>query len=192
VGFAHQNLEAVMYRLFFILIALLATPLVAEDKNVGDKKTFEVKGKFSVGVPEDGYEWKKIQDIKAATIIGAAYTCEKKDSKKIAVLTILNQKSKTDKERRAYIEGNLNGFRKRQEKSNGTIVSGDKPAIEEKIPDQVSYSLKAQNSDGSVLYAQATIIFGRNTFTILTMNPNSDEAKEFNEEITKTFKELDK
>ena len=181
-----------MNRLFFVLIVLLATPLLAEDKKDGEKKTSEEKGKFSVEVPEKGFEWKKTQDINSPIAKGAVYSCEEKNSIKTTSLTIFYHTAKTDKERRTYIEGNFDGFRKSQEQNKGKILAGDKPNLPTKIPDQVSFSVKAQNANGFVFYAQATVIFGKNIFSILTMAEKADEAKALNEKIVKSFKELDK
>ncbi|MCC6125443.1 MAG: hypothetical protein IT426_10800 [Pirellulales bacterium] len=192
-----RNNEAAMHKLLFVLIVLLATPLLAEDKNVKENNTFEEKGKFSVDVPEKGFEWKKLQDLKFtntpdAKIIGAGYICEKKDSTKTAVLTAHYRKIKTDKERKEYIEGYLDGVRKKQENLSGKILDGDKPKIEGKISNQVSYLLKAQNADGSIIYVQTTLVFGKNTFSISTIGSTANEAKKTSDKIVESFKELEK
>ena len=180
-----------MNRLFFVLIVLLATPLLAEDKNVGNSKTFEEKGKFSVGVPEDGYEWKKAQDLDSPILKGAMYKCKKKDSKRFSLLVIAFDTVKTAKARSDWLKGIYQTFQKNLEQNKVKIV-GDIPDFNSIKQNQATFPLKAQLSDGRIFRLQTSIIFGRNTFIIGTASDKAEEdVKEFNEKIVKTFKELD-
>jgi hypothetical protein len=180
-----------MRKLFWVLIALFVTHLYGADKKDADKKTFEEAGKFSVGLPENGFQWKKFQDINSGDLTGAAYTCTKSKSNKTASLTILYQKAKTDKDKRSYVAGEYDSFKNGLEKNNSKIIEDTKPKLEDNIPDKVSYFLKIHNSDGSEFYFYTTKIFGKNTISIVVKASKATEAKEFMDKIVKSFKELD-
>jgi hypothetical protein len=191
VGFAHQNVEADMHKLLFVLIAILAMPLMAEDKNIGEKNIFEEKGKFSVEAPESGYEWKKWQDINSPLVKGTAYKCKKKDSKKFAMLVVCYDSAKTEKEKRGYIKGFFLAIQ-----NNPTVLKiktlEEMPEPQSKIGEQISFPLNIQSPDAKELKAQATTDFRKNTYFLMTIAENADDAKEFNDKILKSLKEFDK
>ena len=180
-----------MNRLFVVLIALLVTPLLAEDKKDGDNKTFIEKGKFSVDVPEQGFEWKKFQDIKSDNITGASYLCTKENSKKYAILVVLDYLAKTDQEKRIFLTKQFDEYTKNRIREKEKIIEGDKLKLKTKIQERISYPLKVQSSDGSEFYYYRTTVFGKNTFTISIKAPTADEAKAFQDKILKSFKELE-
>jgi hypothetical protein len=78
-------MEAIMRNLFVaLLVVLFATPLLAEDKKVTNKKaeeknTFEAPGLFSVKSPENGFSWEKMIDTAEKGGVAAThiYKCSK-------------------------------------------------------------------------------------------------------------------
>jgi hypothetical protein len=203
--------ETIMRIVLWLLIFVFASPLFADDKKTDagkavtkkigknssdnkkteDNNTFEEKGKFSVGVPEKGFEWKKLQDINFNKTTGAVYICKSKNTTNSVIFTLLEQGPKTDQDKRNYIAGQFDGFKKDFEKtSGGKIIEGEMPKLESNIPKQVSYPLKLQNADKSEFYQYTTIIFGKNTFSVTANSLKKSEAKALNEKVIKSIKEL--
>jgi hypothetical protein len=149
-----------------------------------------VPGKFSVGLPESGYQWQKLQDLNAAGITGAVYTCSKAGVRKGVVLSILYHEFLDDTNRREYVVGQYEGFRKSQERINGKIIEGETPSFTSKVPDRVSYQVKVQLADGSTLYCYTVIVFGKSTISFNGAAVDANEAKALCEKTADSFKEL--
>jgi hypothetical protein len=201
-----------MRKTSWLLLIIFAAPLLAQDKKdeagkaevqkvekkksddkrtdgkeTKDKKTFEEPGKFSIGLPESGFQWKKVQDLKSGNTTGVSYSCSNGERQKIISLVVFNHKAKTDKEKRVFILEEYDEYGR-----NYKIIEGNKPKLEFKIEDQISYRLRLQDSNGSEFYCYRTTIFGKNLFTISIRAPTADEAKDFQNKLIKSFKELDK
>ena len=164
----------------------------SDQKDSEGIKTFEEKGIFSVDVPEKVFGWKNLKDQKTGKVIDGVYLCVSKKSPNTAILSYFKQNIKTDNDKRNFIAEHFNRFKHDFEKGDDKIIEGERPKLESKIPDHVSYSLKLQTAEKSEFFQYTTIYFGRNTFSINTQSRKLDEARALNEKIVKSLKELDK
>jgi len=157
----------------------------------GVNGVFEEAGKFSVGVPEEGFQWKKVQDIDSGNQRGAAYSCTKKNSQKVMSLSYVDLSAKTDGDKRNFVAGKYNGSRKGLEQINAKILEEAQPDLGSDVPNRVSYHLKVRSANGAVFCVYSTTIFGKRAISITARAPDSSEAKAFCDKVVESLKELD-
>jgi hypothetical protein len=152
---------------------------------------FDRAGQFCVAPPEPGFEWKKLQDIASGDQRGSVHVCTRLGGPRVAILVVIDLEAKADADRRNFIAGQYDGFRKSLEQSNGKILEGERPALESNIPARVSYAVKAQTPDGTVSCCHATIMFEGNTVNVTARASDAIEARELCERVVASLKKSD-
>ncbi|MGA2796823.1 MAG: hypothetical protein ABSE63_04525 [Thermoguttaceae bacterium] len=185
-----------MRNIFLISIVFFAAPLFAADNKPADNKpadnkTFTEPGKFSIGLPEEGFQWKKLQDIKIGNVTGAMYICASPTGKSMAILTSIQEKFESDKGRKEFCESAYKSLIQSLQSGKGQVIEDTKPKLESKVPDQVNYAFKVHNPDNSEVYCFFTAIFGKNSTQIFIKAPSESEAKDLHNKLVKSFKELE-
>ena len=99
-------------------------------------------------MPEEGFQWKKVQDIDSGNQRGAAYACTKANSQKVVSLTCMDRSAKTDGDRRDFVAGMYNGSRKGLEQIKAKILEEAKPDLGSDVPNRVSYHFKVKSVRG--------------------------------------------
>jgi hypothetical protein len=174
------------------LISLIVLAIVSPRLFAEEKKPFQVEGVFSVGCPEEGYEWKKVKDIEKDGHKAEIYIFSKQGSTKLVVLAVTYGKVAGDQLRAKYVQQGYDGVKRGLQGTQCTIIEEQNPSSNPPIPDRVPSFIHAKAPNGGESYGHYTTIFGNNAFQIGVTAPTAEEAKDWNDKILKSFKELNK
>jgi hypothetical protein len=169
-----------------LVLILLLVPLTLW---AGEVQTFDEPGVFSVQSPEEGYQWKKVQESVSGGVLGQVYACSKDGSRTEIVLLVQKRKADIEGSRRSVIKAHFNSTYNACRNSNFAFIETQRPPLESPIPDQVGYHLKLKAPNGKVIFLYGLTIFGQNIFSFQVQGPSAEEAKKVLDLAVKSLKE---